>query len=75
MDEFDLFAVKRTNQIRPFIFWENLKLANLLFEINWPLVWQKIPQMPQTISAQKIDVSVVILFFEDGVKTKITPEI
>ena len=24
----------QTNQIRPFIFWENLRLANLLFEIN-----------------------------------------
>ena len=41
-DEFDLFAfllfTVQTNQIRPFVFLENLRLANLLFEINWPLV-------------------------------------
>ena len=30
----------QTNQIRPFVFCENLRLANLLFEINWPLIWQ-----------------------------------
>ena len=36
-DEFVLFAFyssRQANQIRPFVFWENLRLANLLFEIN-----------------------------------------
>ena len=31
------YSSLQTNQIRPFNFWENLRLANLLFEINWPL--------------------------------------
>ena len=33
---------RQTNQIRPFVFLENLRLANLLFEINWPLVADQI---------------------------------
>ena len=39
-DEFVLFAFyssRQTNQIRPFLFWENLQTNDLLFEINWPL--------------------------------------
>ena len=28
------YSSRQTNQIRPFVFWENLQLANLLFEIN-----------------------------------------
>ena len=32
------YSSRQTNQIRPFVFLENLQLANLLFEINWPLV-------------------------------------
>ena len=31
------YSLLQTNQIRPFNFWENLRLANLLFKINWPL--------------------------------------
>ena len=31
------YSSRQTNQIRRFVFWENLRLANLLFEINWPL--------------------------------------
>ena len=40
-DEFDLFAVKskkQTKQIHPFVFWENLWLANLLFGFISPLI-------------------------------------
>ena len=40
MDEFVLFAFYsswQTNQIRPFIYWGNLRLANLLFGFIWPL--------------------------------------
>ena len=36
-DEFVLFAFyssRQTNQIRPFLFWENLQTNDLLFEIN-----------------------------------------
>ena len=32
------YSSVQTNQIRPFVFRENLRRANLLFEINWPLV-------------------------------------
>ena len=32
------YSSRQTNQIRPFVFLENLRLANLLFKINWPLV-------------------------------------
>ena len=28
----------QTNQIRPFVFWENLRLANLLFDFISPLI-------------------------------------
>ena len=28
---------RQTNQIHLFVFWENLQLTHLLFEINWPL--------------------------------------
>ena len=38
MDEFVLFAfLLFTNQICPFVFWENLRRANLLFGSIWPL--------------------------------------
>ena len=30
-DEFVLFASRQTNQIGPLVFWENLRLAYLLF--------------------------------------------
>ena len=36
------YSSRQTNQIRPFVFLENLWLANLLFEINWPLGTHKI---------------------------------
>ena len=38
-DKFVLFAfftLQQTNQISPFVFWENLQLANLLFSFIWP---------------------------------------
>ena len=37
MDEFAcllFYSSRQTNQIRPYVFWENLRQANLLFEIN-----------------------------------------
>ena len=36
-----------------FVFWKKLKTPKRHFEINWPLVWLKIPQMRQNLSAQK----------------------
>ena len=31
------YSSRQTNQIRPFVFWENLWVANLLFGFIWPL--------------------------------------
>ena len=42
MDDFVLFPFllfTANKQIRPFIFWENLQLTNLLFKIYWPLAF------------------------------------
>ena len=38
-DEFVLlfYSSWQTNRICPFVFWENLRLANLLFDLIWPL--------------------------------------
>ena len=33
------YSSRQTNQICLFIFWENLQLSNLLFNIIWPLVY------------------------------------
>ena len=44
------YSSRQTNQIRPFVFWENLQLANLLFGFIWPLVWSKIsPQKSDSL--------------------------
>ena len=31
------YSSRQTNQIPPFVFWENLRLVNLLFDFFWPL--------------------------------------
>ena len=32
------YSSQQTNQIRPFVFWENLRLGKLFFDFTWPLV-------------------------------------
>ena len=64
-DEFILFAFyssRQTNQIHPFLFWENLRLANLLFDFILPLA----PFMKTAGLGQKSSVLNKLLMAKNG---------
>ena len=52
-DKFVLFAFLLCTEIRPFVFWENLQLANLLFSFIWPLMTQLLQKFLALVKISK----------------------